>query len=86
MTNGTTVLSLVGDNATLDEWVDQQVAVTTEQGFPFWRAQGTVYRGWVKIKHGDVAEGIYLLRSGSAAYRATGVMDAPLYRPPCQGM
>ena len=66
------LLSLVGDNAALDERADQLVAVTTEQGFPHWRAQGTIYRGWVKVKNGDVAEGISLLRSGSAAYRATG--------------
>ena len=33
---------------------------------------GTIYRGWVKVKNGDVAEGMSLLRSGSAAYRATG--------------
>ena len=69
---GTRLLSLVGDNAALDERADQLVAVATEQGFPFWRAQGTIYRGWVKVKNGDVAEGISLLRSGSTAYRATG--------------
>jgi len=78
LTNGTTVLSLVGDNAALDEWVDQLVAVTTEQGFPVWRAQGTIFRGWLKVKNGDVAEGISLLRSGSSAYRATG---AEAYMP-----
>ena len=72
LTNGTTVLSFLGDNAALDEWVDQVVAVTTEQGFPVWRAQGTIFRGWVKVKNGDVAEGISLLRSGLSAYRATG--------------
>ena len=33
---------------------------------------GTIYRGWVKVKNGDVTEGISLLRSGSTAYRATG--------------
>jgi predicted ATPase len=33
---------------------------------------GTISRGWVKVKNGDVAEGISLLRSGSVAYRATG--------------
>jgi predicted ATPase len=65
------VLSLVGDDAGLDELADQLVAVTTEQGFSFWRAQGTIVRGWVKVKNGDVAEGISLLRSGSAAFRAT---------------
>jgi predicted ATPase len=71
LTNGTTVLSLLGDNAALDEWVDQVVVVTTEQGFPVWRAHGTVLRGWVKVKNGDIAEGISLLRSGLSAYRAT---------------
>ena len=41
---------------------------------------GTIYRGWVKVKNGDVAEGISLLRSGSAAYRATGAeMWMPYY-------
>ena len=69
---GARLLSLVGDNAALDERADQLVAVTTEQGFPYWGALGTIYRGWVKVKNGDVAEGISLLRSGSTAYRATG--------------
>jgi predicted ATPase len=40
--------------------------------FPRWRAIGTIFHGWVKIKTGDVAEGISLLRSGSTADRATG--------------
>jgi predicted ATPase len=46
--------------------------VATEQGFPHWRAVGTIFRGWVKVKNGDVAEGISLLRTGGAASRATG--------------
>jgi predicted ATPase len=66
------LLSLVGDNAVLDERAEQLVAVTTEQGFPQMRAMGAIYRGWVKVKNGDVALGISLLRSGSTAYRATG--------------
>jgi predicted ATPase len=69
---GTVLLSLVGDNAGLTERTNQLIAVTAEQGFPRWRAMGTICRGWLKVKKGDVAEGISLLRSGSAAYRATG--------------
>ena len=65
------LLSLLGDNAALDERTDQLVAVTTEQGFPQWRAQGAIYRGWLKVKNGDVSEGISLLRSGSAGARAS---------------
>ena len=74
------LLSLVGENAAaaLDERAAQLVAVTTEQGFAFWRAQGMILRGWVKVKNGDVAEGISLLRRGSSAYRPTG---AEVWRP-----
>jgi class 3 adenylate cyclase/predicted ATPase len=69
---GAMLLSLGGDNSVLGEHVEQLVAVTTEQGFPLWGALGTIYRGWVTVNNGDVAEGISLLRSGSAAFRATG--------------
>ena len=76
---GAVPLTLVGEDAVLGEWVDELVAVAIEQSFPFWIAVGTIYRGWLKAKNGDVAEGISLLRSGSAAYRATG---AELLMPP----
>ena len=66
------MLWLLGNSAVLQEWVDQLVAIATDQGFPYWRAHGTIYRGWVKVKNGDVDEGLSLLRSGSVAYGATG--------------
>jgi predicted ATPase len=66
------LLLLVGDNAALGERAAQLIAVSTEQSFAYWRALGTIYGGWVKINYGEVDEGIFLLRSGSAAYRATG--------------
>ncbi len=69
---GTRLLSLMGDDAALDERAAQLVAVATEQGFHHWFLQGTIYRGWVKVKNRAVAEGISLLRSGSSAYRAIG--------------
>jgi predicted ATPase len=46
--------------------------VATEQGFPLYRALGTIYHGCRKARTGDVEEGISLLRSGSSAYSATG--------------
>ena len=75
---GARLLSLVGDDAALGERADQLVSVATEQGFPHWRAQGTIYRAWLKVKNGDMTEGKTLLRSGSTAYRASG---AELYVP-----
>ena len=69
---GTALLSHGEDNAALGERADQLVELATEQSFLHWRAEGTIYRGWVKVKNGDLAEGISLLHSGLAAYRATG--------------
>jgi TolB-like protein/class 3 adenylate cyclase/predicted ATPase len=69
---GAKLLSLLGDDAALAEWANRLVAVATDQGFPYWRAQGVIYRGWVEVKNGDVAEGVSLLRGATTAYRATG--------------
>jgi predicted ATPase len=78
LTLGVRLLSLVGDNAALDEQADELVAVATEQGFPYWRAVGDIFRGWAKAKNGDLTEGISILRSGSTTFRATG---AEVYVP-----
>lgn len=67
-----TMLSLVSDDPRLGEGGDELAAVATEQGFPQWRAFGTIYRGSTRVKNGDLAEGLSLLRSGSTAFRATG--------------
>jgi predicted ATPase len=72
LTNGARLLSLAGNDSAIDEWAGQLVTVAAEQGFLLWRAMGTVYRGWVRVAESAVAEGISLLRQGSAAYRATG--------------
>jgi len=55
-------------------WPKSSSRVAAEQDFAQFRASGTICRGWVKVKNGDVAEGIPLLRSGLAAYRATGAV------------
>ena len=66
------LLSIVGDDVALGEQADQLVSLTIEQGFRQWHAQGTIYRGWVQVRNGDVAEGMPLLRSGIIAFRASG--------------
>ena len=72
------LLSLIADKRALDDRAEELVAVAVEQGVPWWHTVGTIYRGWVKVKNGDVAEGISLLRSGSTAYSATA---AQLWTP-----
>ena len=65
-------LALVGDKIALDERATQLLAIATEQGFARLHALGTIFRGWVKVENGAVAEGVSLMRTGWAAYRATG--------------
>jgi class 3 adenylate cyclase/predicted ATPase len=74
MSPGCVLLSLVGDNAELSERADELAAVAAEQGFSFWRAVAAVYSGLVRVKKGDVADGISFLRSGVAAWRSTGTV------------
>jgi predicted ATPase len=75
---GNRLLSLVGDHSAMDALADDLIIVAAEQSFTFWSAQGTIYRGYARVRSGDLPEGISLLRSGSSAYRATG---AELWMP-----
>jgi predicted ATPase len=77
---GARLHSLGGDDAALVERTDELAAVATEQGFAHLDATSTIFRGWVKVKTGDLAKGISLLRSGSATFHSAGAeMWAPLY-------
>jgi predicted ATPase len=69
---GCRLLCLRGDDAALDERAGELLVVAAERGFPVYEALGTIYRGWGKVRTGDVAEGISVLRTGTSAYRATG--------------
>ena len=71
----TPLLILIGDTAAR---ADQLASVAGEQGFAHWRGVGAIYRGWAKVNDGDVADGLPLMRSGTAAFRATG---AELWTP-----
>jgi len=57
------------------EQAEAAVALSIEQGFPFWAAAGTILRGWALAIQGQGAEGLSQVRQGIAAYRAT---EAPL--------
>jgi predicted ATPase len=74
------LLSIIGDDLGLEQRADGLVAFAIDQGFPFYRATGAIFRGWVKAKNSDVTEGLSLLRAGSSAYCATGAAAwMPLY-------
>ncbi|MBI3796176.1 MAG: hypothetical protein HY268_04295, partial [Deltaproteobacteria bacterium] len=60
------------------EQAEAVIALSVEQGFPFWSALGTIVRGWALAEQGQAEEGIRQMRQGMAAYWATG---AEMFRP-----
>jgi predicted ATPase len=55
------------------------IALSIEQGFPYWLALGTVWRGWALTKYGQVEKGITQIRQGMDAFLATGAELACSY-------
>ena len=56
------------------------IDVGVEQGFAFWVATGTLYRGGALLLQGEIEEGMADVRQGLASYRATGAgLAMPYY-------
>jgi predicted ATPase len=56
------------------------IALSTDQGFPFWVAWGTILRGWALAEQGQSTEGMAQMRQGIAAWRAMGAeLQLPYY-------
>jgi predicted ATPase len=65
----------VGDDTILGERLDQLAMALAEQSFPVWATAVPMRRGWLQVKNGDPIGGMALLRSGAAAFRATGTLN-----------
>jgi predicted ATPase len=61
-----------GDVPAVHEQAEAAVALSIEQGFPFWAAAGTILRGWALAMQGQGEAGMAEVCQGIAAYRATG--------------
>jgi class 3 adenylate cyclase/predicted ATPase len=60
------------DPRTVRHRADELIALTTEQGFAFFLAMGTAYRGWTLVEAGEAEAGTDLLRRGIAGFQASG--------------
>lgn len=61
------------------EQAETAIALSTEQGFTLWLAQGTVTQGWGLVER-EQEVGIARIRQGLAAWRATGAeVGQPYY-------
>jgi len=54
------------------ECAEAAISLTTEQGFPHWRAYSAILQGWAFAHRGQVKEGIEQMRQSMQAWRATG--------------
>ena len=62
----------VRDAQTCKAQAEATMALSTEHEFPFWKAIGTILRGWALAEMNEVETGIVEMRQGLAAFRATG--------------
>jgi DNA-binding winged helix-turn-helix (wHTH) protein/predicted ATPase len=61
------------------EQAEALIALTTEQGLPFWLALGTLARGWALVEQGEGEAGIIQIHQGLAAFRASGGEQTKTY-------
>ena len=66
------VLQCRRDVPAVHEQAEAAVALSTEQGFPQYVAQGTSVRGWALAMQGQGEAGMAQVREGIAAWQATG--------------
>jgi predicted ATPase len=63
---------LLRDQQSAQDQAEAVIALATEQGFPLYRAAGSVVGGWVRAASGHMEDGIAEIRQGLADYSATG--------------
>ena len=56
----------------LQEYAEEEIRLSEEDGFALWLAVGTILRGWVLSEQGARAEGLAQMHEGLPAFTATG--------------
>ena len=63
----------------VQELAEGAIALSDEQGFPFWSAAASVDRGWALVERGQPEEGLPLVRHSVAPLRTFGVRIWEVY-------
>lgn len=61
-----------GDERVAQTGAEDLIALSKEQGLPFYSSVGTIWSGWALSMQGQYKEGLAQLRDGMARYRAIG--------------
>lgn len=67
-----TLQQFCGTSDAVEKQAGAAIAVSTEYGFPYYLAWGTILHGWAVAERGQVERGMAQLREGLAAMGATG--------------
>jgi predicted ATPase len=67
------------DESSVEEQAEAVIALSSQYGFPFWRAWGVFLRGWSLTELGKGDQGTALMDEGLDAIRATGAVFAQSY-------
>jgi predicted ATPase len=67
------------DDLAVCQHAEGAISLATEQGFPFWRAFGSILQGWALAHQGQTQEGLEQIQQGLTAWRATGAEQARSY-------
>ena len=74
------VYYLLRDKEALAHHSAMVVRLADEHGLGLWRALGSIYAGWSRGDSGALGEGMAMIRSGIARYRAAGAgLSLPLF-------
>jgi predicted ATPase len=63
----------------VQERAEAIMTISRAEGFPYFLAIGTIFRGWALAKQGQMEEGMAQLHQGLATYRTTGAKMAQSY-------
>ena len=63
----------------VQERAEAIMTISKEEGFPYFLAIGTIFRGWALARQGQREEGMAQLHQGLATYRTTGAKMAQSY-------
>ena len=66
----------LGEQMAARDLAEELIALTQQQGFPFWLAVGTVRHGWTLVAQGQKEQGLAQMRQGLALFQTTGAKFA----------
>jgi predicted ATPase len=67
------------DRQQLQEYAEEVMRVSQEEGFALWLAVGMILRGWVLSQHGEEEQGLAQMQEGLPTFSATGAKLAQPY-------